>query len=152
MIFPRYTITLKYMNLSEADAASVLAFFNGTARGALSAFRYAWPVAETWVKEYVARGDNAETLFTIPCIGGASVTTTAYINNVQTTKTFHAASGADGLDQIEFSTAPGSGAMITVSFIGRWAPRVRFEDQLGQDLRAYLLYEYGAITFVGCPE
>lgn len=147
-VFPKRKILLNFPRITLDDTKSILNFFNNTTKGARYTFRWQHPISEAWTKEYVGRGDASTTTFTIPCIEGSSGTTTAYVDDVETSKTFSAGTGTDGLDQIIFSPAPANGSVITVSFTGYWTPQVRFEDEINAEYVLYDLLTLESLTLI----
>lgn len=143
--FNKQIIGVPVPSISYADLKSVRDFFNNTCKGARYSFRFKDAVSKSYTKEFVDQGDAATVTFNTPCIDGSAGTTTAYVDNVETSVTFGDGTGSDGLDQVTFNPAPADGAIITVSFTGKWTPLVRFPDKLSWSQLRHLIYAYKQI-------
>lgn len=117
--FPKREVSLTFNNLKEADAETIKNFLRARYLSYESFYWFDY-VARNWIDEFVGRGDGTVIRFTLPGKEIDSTSLSVYIDGVlDTNYTFIVGSGVNGEDQIEFTTAPANGALITADFTGK---------------------------------
>jgi len=146
--FAVFDFKLKFPSLSKADAQSIWNFYNAR-KGAFQAFYIFAPESETHEGLFVAEGDGSRDIFDLP--GKSTSTRTLYRNGQLQSSgfTYLTASGEGGADQVEFTTAPAAGDIISIDMTCILRAKVRFkEDRLPKEYFDHLIYAYG-IELVG---
>lgn len=147
-LYPKYNVTVKYDNISVAEAKTLWEFYIARS-GAYEAF-YIYDLALllehsfNHVGEYCGAGDGSTTIFDIP--GRSTSSRTVYSDGVDVTSnvSFLTGGGSSNSDRVQFNTAPTAGKIITIDFTGYLRMRVRFlEDKLSREIFIYNLYAYG---------
>jgi len=84
----------------------------------------------------------AQTIFELPSKSTTGLT--VYVNGTSTGVTFLSGGGDEGVDRIQFATAPAHGALITADFTGQQRFRMRFKEDMGsKSLFLSVLYNMG---------
>lgn len=134
-LYPRRDITLKYNNLELSELDTLWAFY--TARsGPYQSFSWIDMTSGTYTGEYVATGDGATTVFSLP--SKTATATKVYLDGIKQTVTTNytiaQGTGGDTEDQVTFVVAPNDGVRITYDFTGLLKVRCVFaEDNLDYD-------------------
>lgn len=143
--FPKRRITTTYNTLTQVEMEELYGFFVSK-KGAREAFSFFDPVPGNHKGEYVGRGDGSSVLFELPVRGSGSLV--VYVNGVQVGVTLLEGAGTDGVDKIQFSSAPANGSVIAADFEGKLRLTVRLEsDKIPRELFYYLMYNIG-VSFV----
>ena len=129
-LFVRRPLTLRYKNKPKDEGRTLWRFFQDR-KGRFKAFSIFLPWEDVYAGEYVGTGDGSRVGFNIPSRNATSVV--VYVDGTEQTGggtdyTFTKEGGADGADLIEFSTAPATGAHITMDFSGILKIRSRFDE------------------------
>lgn len=138
-LLPKRVFTIGVGALSLTGMKSVLNHFNNTCKGAKHNFLLKLETGETRIREYVAMGDGSTTTFNLSCMGASSVA--IYVSGTaETHVVVSSGAGTDGVDQLIVSSGyiPAAGTLIKASFIGTWAPVVRYDHSMNE---RYLLYD-----------
>ena len=149
-LFPKYNVTVRYDVLSAVNAKTLWAFYMAR-KGAFEAF-YIYDlallasVAFAHTDEYCGTGDAVIDIFDIP--GRSTSSHDVYVDGIAQTDpgeySVLTGGGVGSSDRIDFVTAPGEGAIITVDFTGFLRMRVRFMyDELDRETFTTNLFRYG---------
>jgi hypothetical protein len=131
-LFPKRSITLGYELIDIADAKTLWQFYCAR-KGSFEAFNLFYDRIDSYLYEYVGKGDGVTTVFNLPCSYSSS--RSLYANYTLLTLgadyTFTALGGTDGADRITFNPVLAAGNIITLSFTGYLKVRCRFaQDKL----------------------
>jgi len=146
--FAVFDFKLTFPSLSKADAQSIWNFYNAR-RGAYEAFYIFAPESDTYSGLFVAEGDGSRDVFDLP--GKFTSGRTLYKNGAVQSSGFAylTGTGQGGADQVDFTTAPAAGDIISIDMTCILRAKVRFkEDRLPKEFFDYLIYSYG-IELVG---
>lgn len=128
-LFFKRTIALTYGSITKTEANTLRQFYIDR-YGNYTAFNWFHHEFDTYVKEYVCTGDGVTLVFNLPSKQAQSYS--VYINNALQTETtdytISSEGGADGADQITFTSAPAAGEYVTFSFAGYLKVHCRFKD------------------------
>ena len=126
--YPRRRIEAAWEALSNSESALIWNFYQDR-RGDLEPFWFVITYQDIYKNEYIGKGDGAATVFDLPSFNTDSGTLTVYVAGTPTAVTFVSGTGEGGADQIEFATAPSSGAVISADLTGKLRLKVRFDGE-----------------------
>jgi len=125
--YPRRNPRVVYDKKKLEDIKTLWEFYIARG-GAYEAFNFFYPYSSSYEDEYVGTGDGSTTSFNLPCRNGSSFT--VKLDGVTQSSGYSISSGggADGADLLTFTSAPGSGEIITIDFTGNLKIRAVFAD------------------------
>ena len=141
--FPKRTARLLYEDLTSSEIDTLYNFYRAR-RGKWESFYYFDILSHSYTDEYVARGDGADLTFEMPSVSTVGGSLQVYVDSVLTAVTLNAGTGPNGEDQIVFTGAPASGALITANLTGKLKIKCRFlEDKMSRDRFTTVLFKSG---------
>lgn len=145
--FAIHKIVLKY-NIMTIDKEQALYEFFIARSGSWQSFAlYDWK-SRKWAGIYLNKGDASTTTFNLR--GKETTNLKVFLNGTETTAfTKQSGAGADGQDQITFTSAPGNFVTVSAEFTGiRYYPHCIFQDDnIDRTLFTHMLYR-GGITIL----
>ncbi len=141
--FAKRRVTIPYGMVKDTEIKELWKFYQARS-GAYDAFWFFFPMTRYIYGDYVATGDNSTVIFDLPSKSTVSSSETAYVDGTPTSVTLLTGGGQGSSDRIQFSVAPGNGAIITADFQGLHRLKARFElDELDDVLFKAALYATG---------
>ena len=143
-VFPKYDVSLHFENLTEAEIATLWAFYTARGGNFESFYFYTIPNTEVWTGQYIGVGNGSETIFDIP--GKSTSDQTIYVAGVPqmltTDYSILTGGGQASSDRVEFVSAPAAGSVIKCDFTGYLRILCRFKEaEMSRELFEYLLYK-----------